>query len=144
MTKFLSVMGVTALMVVFCVAGNAKAEEAKHEEGADAGPSVVFVELNPLILPIIGDRGVMQMVSLVVSVEVDSEEKAEQVRKFSPRLADAFLSDLYGTFGNVANANGGNVPISFIKERLNMLSNKVLGDHVVDDVLLQVMQKRAT
>lgn len=114
------------------------------EKQADDAPAIQFVELNPLILPVISKRGVTQMVSLVVSVEVDSEEKAEQVRKFQPRLTDAFLSDLYGTFSRHAATNGGQIPIPYLKKRLNALSGKVLGDHVVNDVLLQVMQKRQT
>ena len=81
---------------------------------------------------------------LVVSVEVDSMEKAEQVRKYQPRLTDAFLSDLYGTFSRHAASNGGEIPIPYLKKRLNILSGKVLGEHVVNDVLLQVMQKRQT
>lgn len=146
MKKILSVFGAAALFCAFSVIGQAQAEEhaTETEEGAEVAPTLHFVELSPLILPIINDRGVSQTLSLIVSVEVDSEEKVAQVKKYSPRLTDAFLTDLYGSFGQVANANGGVVPILFIKERLNKLSAKVLGEGVVSDVLLQVMQRRAT
>lgn len=142
MIKRIRIVVFLTFFMALAVTGTVRA--AEKAEQAAAGPSVQFVELNPLILPIIGDRGVMQVISLVVSVEVDSEEKAEQVRKYSPRLTDAFLSDLYGTFSNVADANGGDVPIAYIKERLSALSNKVLGGPIVSDVLLQVMQRRST
>ena len=132
----------TGLLFTSLLSFQAQANEEKKAEGE--GPTVVFVELNPLILPVISSRGVTQMVSLVVSVEVDSDEKAEQVKKYSPRLTDAFLSDLYGTFSRQASLNGGEIPIPYLKERLNYLSGKVLGEHVVSDVLLQVMQKRNT
>ena len=107
---------------------------------AEGEPSVLFVELSPLILPIINEYGVTQVVSLVVAVEVDSQEKADKVTKFQPRLTDAYLSDLYGAFSQKAPENGI-IPISYLKKRLNIMSTKVLGEHVVDDVLVQVMQK---
>lgn len=118
------------------------ADDAKDEE--TSGPSIHFVELNPLMLPIISKHGSTQMVSLVVSVEVNSEDKAEQVKKYSPRLTDAFLTDLYSAFGYQTALNGGEIPLVYLKERLNKISAKVLGDDVVDDVLLQFMQKRRT
>lgn len=111
------------------------------EAPAEGEPSVMFVELNPLILPVINEYGVTQVVSLVVAVEVDSQEKADKVTKFQPRLTDAYLSDLYGAFAHQAPANGI-IPIAYLKERLNIMSAKVLGDHIVSDVLVQVMQKR--
>jgi flagellar basal body-associated protein FliL len=130
----------TGLVFAFLVSTDAMAKD----KSSDGESAIQFIELNPLILPIISERGVTQMVSLVVSVEVDSEEKANQVRKYQPRLTDAFLSDLYGTFSAHAARSGGQIPIPYLKQRLNALSGKVLGDHVVNDVLLQVMQKRQT
>ena len=83
------------------------------------------------------------MVSLVVAIEVDSQEKADKVTHYSPRLTDAYLSDLYGVLSRKAMENGV-IPIDFVKKRLNMASSKVLGDAVVSDVLVQVLQSRRT
>ena len=134
MKYFLSAVFVVGLLMSSTV----MAADKKAEEGA---PSVHFVELSPLILPVIDARGVSQTVSLVVAVEVDSQEKADKVTKFSPRLTDAYLSDLYGTFSHKSPENGV-IPISYLKERLNIMSTKVLGESVVSDVLVQVMQSR--
>ena len=106
-------------------------------------PAVHFVELSPLILPVINDRGVTQMVSLVVALEVDSQEKADKVTLFSPRLTDAYLSDLYGTFSRKAPQDGV-IPIDYVKKRLNSASAKILGEEIVSDVLVQVLQSRRT
>ena len=134
------------LSAIFCVglllsAPNAYAGGDAPKDGE--GPGVHFVELNPLILPVIDEYGLTQMVSLVVAVEVDSEEKVAKVNKLLPRLTDAYLSDLYGTFATKAPKNGV-IPISYLKKRMNKMSSKVLGEHVVDDVLVQVMQSRRT
>jgi len=127
--------------LLFSFTSDVQAGEDKKSKGED--PGVHFVELSPLILPVINDRGVTQMVSLVVALEVDSQEKAAKVTKFSPRLTDAFLSDLYGSFSRQA-PEGGIIPIGYVKERLNNASEKVLGDAIIDDVLVQVLQSRRT
>lgn len=132
-----------AIISVFTFTNNAMASDPAPAEGEEAAPVIQFVELPPLIIPVINDRGVTQMVSLVVAVEVNSQEKADQVTKYAPKLTDAYLSDLYGAFSRKA-PEGGMVPIAYLKQRLNKMSAKVLGEGVIDDVLLQVLQRRAT
>ncbi len=129
-----------AVMITMSFSTHVMAEETSEEEGA---PEILFVELNPLIIPVINEHGVTNMVSLVVAVEVDSQEKADKVTKYSPRLTDAYLSDLYGAFSHY-NPDRGVLPITYLKKRLNKMSAKVLGDDVVADVLLQVLQSRST
>ena len=123
----------------FAGLNNVQAKEKAKSDDGDA--AIQFIELSPLILPVINEYGVTQVISLVVAVEVDSQEKADKVTKFQPRLTDAYLSDLYGAFSNKAPENGI-VPIAYLKKRLNLMSTKILGEHVVNDVLVQVMQKR--
>jgi len=140
MKSLLSATFLVAALLSFSISGTVKAADDNTKEGESA---VQFIELSPLLLPVINKRGVTQMVSLVIAVEVDSQEKADKVNKYSPRLADAYLSDLYGVFSNKPPKNGI-IPIHYLKERLNKMSGKVLGDEVVDDVLVQVMQSRRT
>lgn len=125
------------LLLSVAAMNSAQANDAPAE-GED---TVLFVELTPLILPVINEYGATQVVSLVVALEVDSQEKADKVTKYEPRLTDAYLSDLYGAFAEKAPEHGV-IPIAYLKERLNLMSEKVLGEHVVSDVLVQVMQKR--
>ena len=118
-------------------------KEAKDGEEA-AAPSIHFVELSPLILPIIDKYGASKTISLVVAVEVDSQEKADKVTKYQPRLTDAYLSDLYGRLAHKTKAEGGIIPLTYVKKRLNAMSSKVLGEEIVSDVLVQVLQSRRT
>ena len=101
-----------------------------------------FVELNPLILPIIDEYGVNQIVSLVITIEVADNAAADRVNLFKPRLTDAFLQDLYGTLNRHAALKGGVIRVDVLKKRLNKVSTKVVGEDVVQDVLLQVVQQR--
>lgn len=101
-----------------------------------------YVELDPLILPIIDANGVNQVVSLVVALEVSDAKKAEKVTNLSPRLKDAYIQDMYGMLNDHAAMKGGVVQVAKLKKRLNEVSTKVLGEDVIHDVLLQVVQQR--
>lgn len=112
----------------------------KAKGGHDAAPS--FVELDPLILPIVDNNGVSQIVTMVISLEVHDAAAAETVSSLSPRLKDAFIQDMYGVLNRHAALKGGVIQVSKIKERLSVLSGKVVGENMISDVLLQVVQQR--
>lgn len=118
-----------------------EAKKAEAEGGAEA-PKEQFVQLDPLILPLIGDNGVTQTISLVVSIEVPSEEAAKEVERLSPRLKDAFIQDMYGALNRKSTMDNGVLQVAPIKARLNKVSVKVLGEDKVNDVLLQIVQQR--
>ncbi len=101
-----------------------------------------YMEMKPLILPVITDRGVTQQVSLIVSLEVPYGKKAE-VEGMSPRLADAYLQDLYGALGkNQAMMSDDVIDVQAVKKRLTNVTYKVLKEDQVHAVLLQVLQQR--
>ena len=120
----------------------AKAEhDAKTAEGAEA-PKEEFVELSPLTLPVIGDHGVTQTVSLVISLEVPDTVTAEEVKRLQPRLQDALIQDMYGALNRKDSMEKGVIRVEPLKARLNRVTTKVLGEGKVNDVLLQVIQQR--
>jgi flagellar protein FliL len=119
-----------------------KADKKEAKKGHGEGAHVEFVELDPLILPIIDENGVNQTVSLVIAIEVSDSANAGKVTSLSPRLKDAYIQEMYGVLNKHAALKGGIIQVNMIKERLNEISVKVLGEDVVDDVLLQVVQQR--
>lgn len=118
------------------------AHEAKLAEAAAVPETQEFVQLDPLIFPVIGETGVTQTVSLVVSIEVGSKEAAAEVERLSPRLKDAFIQDMYGALNRKDSMEKGVLKVAPLKARLNRVSVKVLGEEMVKDVLLQVVQQR--
>ncbi len=116
------------------------ASKDDHKEKSH-GEHMEFVELDPLILPIIDDEGVNQIVSVVVAIEVGTPESAATVKTMTPRLKDAYIQELYGVLNKHAGMKGGVIQVGMMKERLNKISTKVLGEDVVNDVLLQVVQQ---
>lgn len=117
------------------------ASAASHE-GQKAKKGAEYVELDPLILPIIDSSGVSQVISMVVVIEVGSNADAETVTKNQPKLKDAYIQEMYGALNKHAALRGGVVQVDQIKERLKKISYNVMGDDIISDVLLQVVQQR--
>jgi len=123
----------------------AKAEHEAKVEGAAEGaetPKEQFVQLDPLTLPVIGDHGVTQTISLVISIEVPDVATAEEVKRLSPRLQDAYIQDMYGALNRKSAMTNGVLQVGPIKERLHRVSARVLGEEKINDVLLQIVQQR--
>lgn len=120
-----------------------KAEHEAKVEGAESAAVQEFVSLDVLVLPIIDDSGVTQTVTLVISLEVPDAATAEEVKRLSPRLKDAFIQDMYGALNRKNAMNKGVLQVSMVKDRLNRVSKKVLGEDKINDVLLQVVQQRS-
>lgn len=144
----LALLGGTAAgaYVFFMNPAEASEDSAKEEKTAKtdaaADAAVSFVQMSPLVLPIVDKNGVSQIVSLVISLEVKDELSAKEVEKYTPRLKDAYIQDMYGVLTRQAAMEGGVVQVGYIKNRLNMITAKVLGKDKVNDVLLQVVQQR--
>ncbi len=122
--------------------GHGKEAKKGKDDGHGEGHGTEFVELDPLILPIVDNEGVNQVVSLVIALEVSNAEDAANVKHMAPKLKDAYIQDMYGVLNRHAALKGGVIQVSTIKKRLNKISAEIMGEDVVQDVLLQVVQQR--
>lgn len=123
-------------------AEHAEAKEAHKKDDGHGAPAISYVELDALILPIVDQKGVSQTVSMVVTIEVSSAEAAAKVTELGPRLKDAYIQEMYGVLNKNEALVDGVVQVNQIKERLTSISHKVMGEGVVEDVLLQAVQQR--
>jgi len=114
----------------------------KKMSAEEAAKYLRFVKLDPIILPIIDNSGVTQVITLVISLEVDGDKNAEYAQAMTPRLKDAYIQDMYGVLNRTASLDGGVLKVDQLKERLNRVSAKVLGENRVNTVLLQVVNQR--
>lgn len=112
------------------------ASEKKDAESSE------YIKLDPLLLPIIDDDGVQQVVSMVVAIEVDGVYNADKIKALSPRLTDAYIQDMYGALNKHAAFKGGVIQVKTIKDRLNDITEEMIGDDFEAEVLLQVVQQR--
>lgn len=112
------------------------------EKKEESGSSFEYVKMDPLLLPIIDEDGVQQVVSMVVAIEVGGVSDADKVKAMRPKLTDAYIQDMYGILNKHAALKGGIIQVKMIKERLNSITHKVVGDKIDTEVLLQVVQQR--
>jgi flagellar basal body-associated protein FliL len=105
------------------------------------GPPV-YVEFNPIQLPVIGDARIDQVIDIVVALEVADEPTAERVIALAPRLNDAYLRSLYGALHARHVLREGIVDVTFIKRRIVAVSAEVMGEGVIRDALVQMVAQR--
>ncbi len=128
--------------VLFCTLSFSSAVSfASEKKEGDKGSSE-YVKLDPLLLPIIDEDGVQQVVSMVVAIEVGGVSDADKVKAMRPKLTDAYIQDMYGILNRHAALKGGIIQVKMIKERLNKITDDVVGDDIDTEVLLQVVQQR--
>ncbi|MFA5591960.1 MAG: flagellar basal body-associated FliL family protein [Micavibrio sp.] len=119
------------------------AHEEKLQKAADTAQTTSeFVQIDALIFPVIGERGLSQTISLVVTIEAPDTLAAEEVRRLMPRLKDAYIQDIYGSLSRAESMENGAVRIAPLKARLSRISHQVLGEEKVSDVLLQIVHQR--
>ena len=88
-----------------------------------------FVELRPLMLPLVASDGrIIKHVYIHIAVEVESEEQADRLRHLVPRLRHILLRELYGTpLGQ--RDDPARIDVGAIKARLLPVAR-----HAIDDI----------
>lgn len=116
-------------------------EEIRKKEAEKPPPPVAYVRLNPIVVPTIGKNRVEQFVTVVVTVEVDAAKQAHAQANV-PRLIDAFIKTMYASVDDRSVLHNGLISIPAVKEKLKHAADKVLGDGVAQNVLVQSVTQR--
>lgn len=120
----------------------AAAEEADAEEAEPPAPPV-YVEFNPIQLPLLGENGIEQTITIVVALEVPDDAAGDTVIAMSPRLNDAYMTRLYGGLhSHDLLLENGIIDVGRLKGRIVEASASVLGEGVVLDALVQMVAQR--
>ena len=115
----------------------AEIPQTHNEKSSD-----IFVELEPVYVPIIDQQGLQKMVSLVVAIEVRNANEAERARSIRPKIINAILQDMYGVFSRENKRGSNYIKTSLIRKRLTKVSKKILGDKNVLGVKIQAVTQR--
>jgi len=120
---------------------------AEHKEAPPPKPdpmteTPMFVNIGPLTVPVLGAEKAEQFVTILLALEVADQPTADQVRNLGPRLTDAFLTTLYGSLASGSMFRGGVLDVAQVKSRLVPVTSKVVGQGIVRDVLVQVVNQR--
>ncbi len=109
------------------------------KEGEGNNPS--YVKLDPLVVPIVNDDGASQVVSLLITLEVMAATDIPKIETLKPRVKDAMIINLYGLLNERAAVQNGVLQVSYVKKHLTAAIEKVVGEGVLKDVLLQMVQQ---
>lgn len=128
-----------AAMFVVLLSGNAFASGG--EEPPLDPNAVEYYDLMPMNIPVMTDKGLVQQVSVSVSLECKAG-KREKIAAYKPKLMDAYLRELYGALGaGQAMIRNDIVDIEAVKLRLSDVTQRVVGPDLVNEVLLQSVQQ---
>ncbi len=132
--------------------GEHKKPEKKHggEGGEGKKPSSdttmsgdnVFVRMAPLVLPIINDKGVQQILTIVLTLQVKDFDAADDIHSNMPRVQDGILQALYGGLGEGTLRQGNMLNLPKVKSKIIRSLNKVLGPDKITDVLIEGVAQR--
>ena len=133
------IAAVFCLLLALSLPGMALSAETKEDVPP---PQFEYIEMKPLTLPVITEKGVMQQVSLIISLETPFGKKLE-VENYQPRLADAYLRDLYVALSEDKRLMRNNlIDVDAVKNRLTDITYGIVTREQVTNVLLQVMHQR--
>lgn len=139
--KLRTILYVLGIALIFMVAHGDFARAAT-DPNAPPPPEFEYVHLDPLMMPIINENGMVQQISLVIALEMKTGT-ASKIDYLKPRLVDAYIQDLSTLFSSGQGMIQGKiVDASAVKERLTAVTNKIVGSENVSEVLLQVISQR--
>jgi flagellar FliL protein len=96
----------------------------------------VFVDLQPIVLPVIEGDAVTRQVGILLTLELAEGQPAAGVEAKRRQLTDAFITELYRLYGWRAEARRV-VDEALLKQRLQATADRVLGQGVVRAILIR-------
>jgi len=94
-----------------------------------------YLSLTPLLLSVIRHNEVTKLVTLMVTLELVQPDIKPKVEQMMPVLRDAYITDLQKVL-SLGIYDHRTVDLVVIKKRLLTVSQKVLGEGMINDVLI--------
>ncbi len=113
--------------------GDAEVEEKPEEQVED---TTLFVDMEPLAIPIFQGNRVVATVQIQVKLETNGEDNVERIKQIMPVITDAFVRDLHSFMPRLLKAEE-RIDVLIIKQRLQLIGNKVAGKGLIKNVLVQ-------
>ena len=101
-----------------------------------------FMDMPPLVIPVFHGEKVATTIHIQLKLEIRGSDNEEKVTRMMPRLNDAFLRDLYAFIPRLLRKQK-RVDVVIIKQRLQMIGDKVVGKGSIGSVLVQSISDSA-
>ena len=118
----------------------AASEESENQENVSSidekqeDKTKILIDLDPLAITVFQGNSVAATVQIKIKLETNDENKAERIKKILPIISDAFISDLHGFLPRLLKAKK-KVDYVIIKQRLQLIANKVAGEGTITRVI---------
>lgn len=113
---------------------------AAPAEGEQANAGLVYLDMEPFVIPVIREDRVVKYLSLSVKLELAGPAAEAKVKEMMPYVRDAFLTRLHIALSR--GEAGLNADTARLKRQLLAESERVLGTNQVRDVLIgQAVEK---
>ena len=114
--------------------GGDEVVEEKPEEEVD--DTTLFVDMEPLAIPIFQGNRVAATVQIEVKLATNGKDNVKRIKRIMPVITDAFVRDLHSFMPRLLKAEE-RIDVLIIKQRLQIISNKVAGKGLIKNVLVQ-------
>ncbi len=111
-------------------------EEDQAEEGGHGAspPELQFVKMEILALPVVRRKALSHYLHVEASLQSPEKPATKQIPDALALVRDAIIREFYRT--PLTAARGSNVDLAVLKARLQAAATQVLGEGVVEEVLL--------
>jgi flagellar protein FliL len=123
-------------------AASAAEESAGAPAAAGAAADPIYVDLAPMVLPVIDGDRVQQVLQFTITVQVADQKSADHIRSVGPRLTDAYIQDLYGALDRHRVLDGKVVDVERLRDELTKVSTGILGENAFQEILIQRISQR--
>lgn len=113
-----------------------EAEQASQPVAVKPLATPRFVDMEPLVVSIFDGDKLATNIQITLKLETLSDAHAAQIRGKLPRISDAFLRDLHSFIPRYFK-NAERLDVGVLKDRLQMVGDKVMGKDVITGVLIQ-------
>jgi hypothetical protein len=113
----------------------ATVEDSAQQAYADPVKDPRYIDIDPLVIPVIADGRIRHHVFIKLSLEVDGKETANRVLAMKIRLHHAFYMALYD--GSVQSEDGSGLDTEKIKAIVRREAAGVMGGSIVEAVAIR-------
>lgn len=108
------------------------------EQAAPKKPEVqtIFIDMEPIMVPLLQGNSVAATVQIQVKLETEGQDNAIFLKRRMPRISDAFVRDLHAFMPRMLKEQE-RVDILILKQRLQVIGDRLFGKGYIKDVLVQ-------
>ena len=97
-----------------------------------------YIEMDPIQVPVFQDDGVAGTIMIHYKLEALTLDNERKIAKAKRQLGDALIKD-FSYYIPRTLRNNKTLDVTLVKYRIMMVANRLLGEEVVSDALIQAM-----